>query len=146
MLYLTLTRYDRGEDYSVLNVSKDYDEALQQFKEDLIDWFGYGPDDVSQIYFIKCKFGSDKEEQEKFEYFNFINGSCDLGSENIDRLDEFFHDAINDGDNIMYRYNGTDVYLSLVWSSGMDSDDVNAISDEKWKEYIKEFVNKELGI
>ena len=143
-MYLTLTRYDRGEEYSVWNVCKDYDEALQQFKEDLIDWFGYGPDDVSQIYFIECHFASEEDEQEFIEQVKSYNNPDSLTAEDMEFLDDLFNDL--EEDDIIFQYTGTDVYDWAVNDRKFDSDYILELPDEEWHEFIVGFVEEQLDI
>ena len=54
-IYLTYFRYDRGETYSIYNLETNLKRSLKSWKEtDLPNFLGYGPDDVSQLYLVKC--------------------------------------------------------------------------------------------
>jgi hypothetical protein len=54
-VYLTYFRYDRGECYSIYNLETNLKRSLKHWTdEDLPDFLGYGPDDVSQLYLVKC--------------------------------------------------------------------------------------------
>ena len=55
-VYLTYYRYDRGESYSIYNMDTNLQKSLKSLKEtDLPNFLGYGPDDVSQLYLVKCE-------------------------------------------------------------------------------------------
>jgi hypothetical protein len=54
-VYITYFRYDRGETYSIYNLDTNLKRSLKSWKEtDLPNFLGYGPDDVSQLYLVKC--------------------------------------------------------------------------------------------
>ena len=54
-IYLTYFRYDRGECYSIYNIETNLKRSLKHWTdEDLPDFLGYGPDDVSQLYLVRC--------------------------------------------------------------------------------------------
>ena len=54
-VYLTYFRYDRGETYSIYNLETSLKRSWKSLKEtDLPDFLGYGPDDVSQLYLVRC--------------------------------------------------------------------------------------------
>ena len=54
-VYLTYFRYDRGEEYSIYNLDTSFQRSWTSLKEtDLPNFLGYGPDDVSQLYLVKC--------------------------------------------------------------------------------------------
>ena len=54
-IYLTYFRYDRGETYTIYNLDTSFQRSLKSLKEtDLPNFLGYGPDDVSQLYLVKC--------------------------------------------------------------------------------------------
>lgn len=54
-VYLTYFRYDRGECYSIYSLDTSLNRSLRSWKEkDLPNFLGYGPDDVSQLYLVKC--------------------------------------------------------------------------------------------
>lgn len=54
-VYITYFRYDRGESYSIYHIDRNKSSAIKHYKEeDLPHFLGYGPDDVSQLYLVKC--------------------------------------------------------------------------------------------
>lgn len=54
-VYLTYFRYDRGESYSIYNLDTNFQRSWKSLKEtDLPNFLGYGPDDVSQLYLVRC--------------------------------------------------------------------------------------------
>lgn len=54
-VYLTYFRYDRGESYSVYHIDTNLNRSVKSWKkEDLPNFLGYGPDDVSQLYLVRC--------------------------------------------------------------------------------------------
>jgi hypothetical protein len=54
-VYLTYFRYDRGESYSIYNLDTSLQRSWKSLKEtDLPNFLGYGPDDVSQLYLVRC--------------------------------------------------------------------------------------------
>lgn len=55
-VYLTYFRYDRGEEYSIYNLDTNLKRSWKSLKEsDLPNFLGYGPDDVSQLYLVRCE-------------------------------------------------------------------------------------------
>ena len=60
-VYLTYFRYDRGEYYSIYNLDTSLQRSVKSWKEnDLPNFLGYGPDDVSQLYLVKCDLTKDE--------------------------------------------------------------------------------------
>lgn len=53
--YVIFFRYDRGEEYGVWYVGDSLAECKQEFKNQVCNWFSIGPDDVSQLWFVKFK-------------------------------------------------------------------------------------------
>lgn len=54
-VYLTYYNYDMNETLEVLNISETKSEGLSKFKNDLVNFLEYGPDDVSTLMFLKIK-------------------------------------------------------------------------------------------
>lgn len=53
--YVIFFRYDRGEDYAVYYVGDSLVDSKREFKKQVCKWFSIGPDDVSQLWFVKFK-------------------------------------------------------------------------------------------
>lgn len=53
--YVIFFRYDRGEDYAVYYVGDSLIDSKREFKKQVCKWFSIGPDDVSQLWFVKFK-------------------------------------------------------------------------------------------
>ena len=69
-VYLTYFRYDRGESYSIYNLDTSFQRSWKSLKEtDLPNFLGYGPDDVSQLYLVKCDL-TKSEVQVLTDYMN----------------------------------------------------------------------------
>ena len=64
-VYLTLFRYDRGEQLSVYSVSDTLDEEKKNWRDNLINFLGYGPDDVSLLLLCQVTLDDDVIERIK---------------------------------------------------------------------------------
>ena len=53
--YVIFFRYDHGESYIVWYVSDSLVDCKREFKDQVCHWFSTGPDDVSQVWFVKFK-------------------------------------------------------------------------------------------
>ena len=53
--YVIFFRYDRGEEYAVWYVGDSLAECKREFKNHVCYWFSVGPDDASQLWFVKFK-------------------------------------------------------------------------------------------
>lgn len=51
--YVIFYRYDRGEQYDVYYVGHKLADAKKQYNEEVVKFFSYGPDDVSQLWFVE---------------------------------------------------------------------------------------------
>ena len=77
-VYLTYFRYDRGECYSIYNLDTSLNRSLKSWKEkDLPNFLGYGPDDVSQLYLVKC----DLTKSEVQVLTDFMNSTEDYNKD-----------------------------------------------------------------
>ena len=93
-IYLTYYRYDRGECYSIYNLETSLQRSLKSWKEtDLPDFLGYGPDDVSQLYLIRCNLS--KSEVQLIKDFMKSDKEYD---KDFYELMERLHDDVSDDD------------------------------------------------
>ena len=53
--YVIFFRYDQGEDYEIYHIGNNLKVGKQVFNKEFVDFFGYGPDDCSQLWFCKLK-------------------------------------------------------------------------------------------
>jgi hypothetical protein len=54
-VYITYFRYDHGEEYSIYNLDTSLKRSLKHWdEEDHPSFLSYGPDDISQLYLVKC--------------------------------------------------------------------------------------------
>lgn len=88
-VYITYFRYDRGEQYSIYNLDTSLQRSVKSwYNEDLPNFLGYGPDDVSQLYLVKCSLPKSDVEIIK----NFMNSNEDY--------DEDFYNLMETVDDI----------------------------------------------
>jgi hypothetical protein len=88
-VYLTYFRYDRGENYSIYNLDTNLERSLKSWKEkDLPNFLGYGPDDVSQLYLVKC----DLTKSEVQLIMDFMNSNQEYDEDFYDLMDNKVHD------------------------------------------------------
>jgi hypothetical protein len=88
-VYLTYFRYDRGECYSIYNLDTSLNRSLKSWKEkDLPNFLGYGPDDVSQLYLVKC----DLTKSEVQLIMDFMNSNQEYDEDFYDLMDNKVHD------------------------------------------------------
>ena len=110
-VYVTYFRYDRGETYSIYHLDTSMRNSIKHWKEeDLPNFLGYGPDDVSQLYLIRCNLTKTEVEvlkesmtsgnEDDIEFNNLIDSIhketddndliyCTTGDENFDVLQWF---------------------------------------------------------
>lgn len=89
-VYLTYFRYDRGEDYSIYNLDTNLKRSLKSWKEkDLPNFLSYGPDDVSQLYLVKCDLTKSEVQLIK----DFMNSNEDYDKDFYDLMDSKVHDC-----------------------------------------------------
>lgn len=109
-IYLTYYRYDRGESYSVYHIDRSLKNAVKHWKEeDLPDFLGYGPDDVSQLYLIKCDLS--KPEIEVLQ--DAITNPSDFDIEFENLIDTIHEDC--DNDDVIYCTTGDENFEVLSW-------------------------------
>lgn len=54
-VYLTYSRYGRGEVYHIYNLDTNLAKSLKSWnKKDLPDFLSYGAADISQLYLVRC--------------------------------------------------------------------------------------------
>jgi hypothetical protein len=109
-VYLTYYRYDRGESYSVYNIDRSLQRAYAHWKEkDLPDFLGYGPDDVSQLYLIRCDISKTELEILK----EAKNALSDFDIE-FDNLMDSIHEEVDEGD-VLCQTSGEECFEVLQW-------------------------------
>ena len=88
-VYLTYFRYDRGECYSIYNLDTSRQRSVKSWKEnDLPNFLGYGPDDVSQLYLVKCDLTKDEVQLIK----DFMNSNEEYNKDFYDLMNNKVHD------------------------------------------------------
>lgn len=60
-LFVIFFRYDRSEEYSIYHVGTNRTQMKKQWRNDSVEFFRCGPDDVSQLYFMR--FGDLTDEE-----------------------------------------------------------------------------------
>ncbi len=101
IVYLTYFRYDRGETYSLYHMSTSKTESIKHYKEeDLPNFLGYGPDDVSQLYLVRCNLS--KKDYLKLQEYYETEKSED--SEFMDLMDDINNTWGND--DLIYSDSG----------------------------------------
>ena len=84
-VYLTYFRYDRGEQYSVYNLDTSLQRSWKSWKEtDLPNFLGCGPDDVSQLYLVRCNLTKSEVEVIK----NFMSSTKDYDEDFYDLMEK----------------------------------------------------------
>ena len=110
-VYDTYFRYDRGEDYSIYHVDTSMRSSIKHWKEeDLPSFLGYGPDDVSQLYLLRCNLTKSEIEVLK-ESMTSGTDSYDVEFENL--IDSIHTDK--DSDDIIYCTTGDENFEVLQW-------------------------------
>jgi hypothetical protein len=109
-VYVTYFRYDRGESYSIYHLDTSMRNSIKHWKEeDLPNFLGYGPDDVSQLYLIRCNLTKTEVE--------VLKESMTSGNENdiefINLIDSI-HKETDDND-IIYCTTGDENFDVLQW-------------------------------
>lgn len=112
IVYVTYFRYDRGETYSLYHIDRNKTSSIKHFKEeDLPNFLGYGPDDVSQLYLVKCKM--DKSDYEFLKEWK-DNSSVDEYDVEFYGIMEDLHDTV-DMDDILYSTTGDENFEVLEY-------------------------------
>lgn len=101
-VYVTYFRYDRGETYSLYHIDKNRSSSIQHYKEtDLPSFLEYGPDDVSQLYLVRCDLTKSD--------FDFLKDHMENSTDEYDvefyGIMEDLHDTV-DNDDIIYSDTG----------------------------------------
>jgi hypothetical protein len=92
-VYLTYYRYDRGECYSIYNLDTSFKRSLKSLKEtDLPNFLGYGPDDVSQLYLVRC----DLTKSEVQILKDFMNSGKDYNKDFYELMNNKVHDRFEE--------------------------------------------------
>ena len=101
-VYVTYFRYDRGETYSLYHIDKNKSSSIQHYKEtDLPSFLEYGPDDVSQLYLVRCDL-----TKSDFEFLkDYMENSTDEYDVEFYGIMEDLHDTV-DNDDIIYSDTG----------------------------------------
>ena len=109
-VYVTYSRYDRGESYSIYHIDTSMRSSVQHWKEkDLPNFLGYGPDDVSQLYLIRCDLTG--PEIEVLQEARTSQSDFDIEFEN---LMDSIHEEV-DEDDIIYLTSGEECFEILEW-------------------------------
>lgn len=109
-IYLTYYRYDQGESYSVYNIDKSLQRSYTHWKEeDLPSFLGYGPDDVSQLYLVRCDLSKTDIEILK----ESMDSPSDFDVE-FDNLMDAIHEEV-DEDDIICQTTGEECFEVLQW-------------------------------
>ncbi len=95
-VYLTYFRYDRGENYSIYHLDTNLKRSLKSWcEDDLPNFLGYGPDDVSQLYLSRCNLTKSELEVIK----NFMESSKEYDKEFYELMNRI-NDDVSDDDMI----------------------------------------------
>jgi hypothetical protein len=109
-VYVTYFRYDRGESSSVYHIDTSLKSSYQHWKEeDLPSFLGYGPDDVSQLYLIRCNLTKTEIEVLK----ESIISPSDFDIE-FDNLMDSIHEEV-DEDDVLCQTSGDECFEVLEW-------------------------------
>lgn len=109
-VYVTYFRYDRGESYSIYHIDTSLKSSYQHWKEeDLPSFLGYGPDDVSQLYLIRCNLTKTELEILK----EAKNSLSDFDIE-FDNLMDSIHEEVSD-DDVLCQTSGDECFGILEW-------------------------------
>lgn len=111
-VYITYFRYDRGETYSLYHIDKNKSSSIQHYKEkDLPSFLGYGPDDVSQLYLVRCDL-----TKSDFDFLkdHMENPSSDEYDVEFYGIMEDLHDTM-DNDDIIYSTTGDENFEVLEY-------------------------------
>ena len=105
-IYLTYFRYDRGENYSIYNLDTSLNRSLKSWKEkDLPNFLGYGPDDVSQLYLVKCDLTKSEVQLIK----DFMESGQDYDKDVYDLMNTKVHDCYEE----IYCTSGDEIWSVL---------------------------------
>jgi hypothetical protein len=159
-VYLTYFRYDRGECYSIYNLDTSLNRSLKSWREkDLPNFLGYGPDDVSQLYLVKCdltksevqviKDFMDSDKDYDKDFYNLMNNKVHKCHEEICGTsgDETWEVV-----NFTCEYCNTMVLFTefLPYRSTLDFDDKDTLreqvqeilfhDDQMWETVLKKYI------
>ena len=126
-VYVTYFRYDRGENYSIYHIDTSLKSAYQHWKdEDLPSFLGYGPDDVSQLYLIRCNLTKSEIEILK----DSLTSPSDFDIE-FDNLMDSIHEEVEEGD-LLCQTSGDECFEVLEWFQSHFRAFINP--DDYWEE------------
>lgn len=109
-VYVTYYRYDRGESYSIYHIDTSMRNSIKHWKEeDLPSFLGYGPDDVSQLYLVRCNLTKTEIEVLK----DSMISRTDYDVEFTNLIDSIHEDM--DNDDIIYYTTGDENFEVLQW-------------------------------
>jgi hypothetical protein len=161
-VYLTYFRYDRGECYSIYNIETNLKRSLKSWKEkDLPNFLGYGPDDVSQLYLVKCDLTKSEVQLIK----DFMESDKDYDKDFYDLMSTKVHDCYEEicctsGDEVwevvdfVCEYCRTTVLFTefLPYHSTLNFDDEDELreqiqeiifdnDDKMWETVLKKYID-----
>lgn len=110
-VYVTYFRYDRGESYSIYHIDTSMRSSVQHWKEkDLPNFLGYGPDDVSQLYLLRCNLTKTEIEVLK----ESMTSGSDSYDVEFDNLIDSIHEEM-DQDDLIFCTSGDECFEVLEW-------------------------------
>ena len=156
-IYLTYFRYDRGETYSIYNLETSLKRSLNHwYDKDVPNFLGYGPDDVSQLYLVKCNLSVSEVDIIK----NFMNSNEDYDKD----FYELMKTIDNNSDEIRFttgdevwevleyfysRYTGFIDPYKYMTTIPTDEDELRDIlqeilftNEDVWDNVLKIYLNK----
>jgi len=151
-VYITYDRYEHNEWFSVYEITNDINELKKNYKEHLIDFISYGPDDCHQYQIQEV----DMTEEE----YEFVKGLVDQNedpesnkTEEDALLDEIMEGIYNECNrsNCLLSTDGCSdnvdvVHFYLQFELGLDQDETDPEEYEEKFDEINELFNEDSNL
>lgn len=157
-VYLTYSRYGRGEVYHIYNLDTNLARSLKSWnKKDLPDFLSYGADDISQLYLVRCdltkseiqliKDFMDSRKEYRRDVYNLMDNKihdhyeeirATSGSESWEILDfackhcRTYH-LYNYFQNYDLNFNDEDELKEQIW-------EIISTDDQLWDVVVKKYI------